>query len=423
MSPAKKTLTKKLKARLLKINRRIKLIISPKRLVLLALSIIILTATLSYFIALSLSSTKMRFLGDFKQILESKNSYKAMKYMCFKDNAIKISKDNMEPFFQYIEKNPERINLFIKDLENQNNMESMALLKERKGIIGSKYYVEFKSIFISLAADYKDTDIYINERLVLSSKEDNSTTELGPYVPGVYHVKAHLENNFGKVTEEKDLIALDTNTELSFQLNVIKLTVNSNHSDALVYMNGENTDKQVKDFKDIGPIPIKDNITVFVEKEFPWGTVRSAEMEANTTSNIRLDINPATPELKSQLEETYRNFYDSVLEALTIENKELITYSSAEVQDEIYTKLKKDTIILKNSYSVTDMDFEQDVISIDSEADKYTASANITLSYKEQKTFWGILLPSYNEVTKKFKTTLTYEEDNDSWIVSNLKEI
>jgi uncharacterized membrane protein YvbJ len=423
MSTLNQKIIKSFKTKRRKINKFFKSLMAPKNLTLLALSIIILTAASSYFIALSFSNTKMKFLNNLKQTLESEDPYRAMNYMSFQDNALKISKDTMEPFFQYIKKDPERITSFIKSLEKEPKNKNMALLKEQKGRLGSKYIVELKPAFISISVDYKDTDIYVNQELTLNTTEDNTTSILGPYAPGVYNLKAEIQNEFGKVSEEKDLTLLDPDTELSFDLNVIKLTVNSNYSDALVYMNGENTEKQVKDFKDIGPIPMKDNITVFVEKEFPWGTVRSTETEVNTTSKIKLDINPATPELKAKLEQTYRDFYQSVFKALTSENKELITYSNREVLEEIYSKLKKDTIILRNSYSITNMAFEQDVIAVDSDIDKYTASANITISYKEQKSFWGILLPSYNEVTKKFKTTLAYDEETNSWIVSSLKEI
>lgn len=423
MDTLNKRISKNLKVKRRKISKWFKSLMKPKKLVLLALTIIILTAASSYFITLSLTNTKARFLNSLRQTLQSEAPYKAMDYISFQDKALKVSKDTMEPFFQYIKQNPERITTFIRDLEKESNDKSMALLKEQKGRFGSKYYVELKPIFISLSVDYKDTDIYVNNQLILSTKEDNSTVKLGPYAPGAYNVKAELGNEFGKVSEEKDLTALNSTTRLSFELNIIKITVNSNFPDALVYMNGENTEKQVKDFKDIGPIPIKDNITVFVEKEFPWGTVRSTEAEANTTSSIKLDINPATPELKAQLEQTYRDFYHSVFEALTNQDKALMSYSSAAVQEEIYSKLKRDTIILKNSYSINTMAFEQDVIAVDSENDKYTASANITISYQEQKSFWGIPLPYYNDVTEKFKTTLTYDEDINSWVVSNIKEI
>lgn len=423
MNTLNKKIAKNLKVKRHKISKWFKSHMKPKKIVLLALIIIILTASSSYFIALSFTNTKARFLDSLRQTLQSEDPYKAMDYISFQDKVLKVSKDNMNPFFQYIKQNPDRITTFIEGLEKEPSDKSMALLKERKGRFGSKYYVELKPIFINLSVDYKDTDLYVNNELILSTEEDDSTVTLGPYAPGAYHVKAELGNEFGKVSEEKDLTALDSTTKLSFELNVIKITVNSNYPDALVYMNGENTEKQVKDFKDIGPIPIKDNISVFVEKEFPWGTVRSTEVEANTTSSIKLDINPATPELKVQLEQTYRDFYHSVFQALTSQNKALMAYSSAPVQEEIYSRLKRDTIILKNSYSINTMAFEQDVIAVDSEHDKYTASANITISYKEQKSFWGIPLPYYNDVTKKFKTTLTYDEDSNSWIVSNIKEI
>jgi uncharacterized membrane protein YvbJ len=396
---------------------------NKKWLLSISIIIIIITGIVGYLIGDSFSKDEDKFLLKLQNILDSKDPYKAMNYITFENNEIKITKENLSPFFQYIKSNSSRSREFLESLRITDTKNSTALLKKEDKWYGSVYKLELRPVYMDVSLQYKDTEIIINNNLYSTTKKDNETMQIGPLVPGIYTVKAILKNSYGETSQERDLLALNKNNNLSFNINAIKLTIDSNFEDASVYLNGAASEKQVKDFKDVGPIPVDNSIIAYAEKTFPWGTVKSSEVEVNNTSKIRLEINPLTDSLKQKLQVIYSDFYDSLFSALTEETKELITNCTDAVRDYIYSKLKKDTIIIKNSYSITDMDFEQDIISLDSNNDNFSASANITVSYKEQKRLFIIDLPSYNSVTKKFKTILTYDSKYDNWTVSKIEEM
>lgn len=394
-----------------------------KQIFYLCIIFIFIIGIAGYFIGGTFSSSEDKFLLKLQNILDSKDPYKALKYFTIKDNAIQINKENFSPFLQYIKSNSGRTNEFITELRTTDIKSPLAQLQKEHKWYGYFYKVMLKPMYISIPLQYKDTHIFVNNKLSLSTKEDNETVTLGPLVPGMYTVKALLKSPYGETFEEKDLLAISNNNNLSFNINAIKLTIESNFEDASVYINGIASEKEVKDFKDIGPIPLDQSIIAYAEKTFPWGTVQSSEVEVNNTSKIRLEINPLTEDLKEKLELTYKDFYDSLFLALTEETKELMENCTDEVRDNIYSKLKKDTIIIKNSYSITDINFEQDVISLNSDINNFTAIANITVAYKEQKRLFIIDLPSYNTVTKKFKTYLVYDSKYDNWNVSKIEEL
>jgi hypothetical protein len=397
--------------------------ITPKRAAIIAGGLILLTSTLGYSIGMSLTSSEARFLTTLQKSLNSKDPLGAAKYITIENNSSQPSKENLLPFFEYIIQIPGRSKIFVEELKNPDKKNSIAVLKTQKTLTGTKYSVELKPVYIRLSTPYKGTELYMNERLLVTTDKDDYTGKIGPLVPGIYTIKAVFKNEYGEGAIEQRVMAVSGTSDIVLNMEGRMLTVESNYQDAYVYLDEENTEKQVVDFKDIGPFPGDNPIKVYVEKEFPWGLLRSTESEFTNTSRLRLDINPLTDELKEQLETAYNEFYASLFQALSTGKPDIIRNADPGLKNQMYSSLKRDSIILKDSYTIGAIDFEQGFIAVQSKGNSFAASANVTVTYKTSKNLFGIALPnSYKTESKKFKTVLTYAGEEKGWIVTEMLE-
>ena len=394
------------------------------RILMLTLIILAAAGITGYAAGNSLTSSETKFLRKFHKLMLHPDSSEALKFIGIENNGTEINKQTLDPFFKYIQQTTTRSKAFIEALKKEPTKASIAVLKREKTLFGTKFQVELKPVYIDITAPYKGTEIYLQDNLITTSRENNFSTKLGPLVPGIYEVKGIYKNEYGQSTIEQTVSAITGTTSIILPLESRRFSLESNYEDAYVYLNGEKTDKQVKDFKNIGPFPGTDSIKFFIERDFPWGRITSTEIEVTTSSKVRLDINPLTPELKAQLDTSFKTFYQSLFNALSAEKPDLIKNAEDNVKKQMYSWLKDDSFIVKNSYSMKDIEYEQDIMELHPKEGSFTASANVTVAYKTSKKILVFNLPgSYTTISQKYKTTLTYNDDLKQWIVSAVTEI
>jgi uncharacterized membrane protein YvbJ len=388
-----------------------------------ALLLITAAGSAGYAFGYSRTSDETKFLESFETLLHT-NPSEAMKSFILEDNFNKVSTESMTPFYNYLMQNENRSRVFIESLQKEPSENSFAILKKQKKTFGTSFAIELKPVYIHITTTYKDTEIYLEDEHILTSDEDNFTAEIGPLVPGIYTIKGIYKNQYGENSTEQTVSVVSGTASAALSLEGITVSIESNYEDAYVYLNGEKTDLMVKDFQNIGPFLGNDGIILFVEKKFPWGVLRSSEVEVNISSRVRLNIDPMTDELQAQLDNSFKAFYQSLFSALSSEKIDQITNAENRIKESMYNKMVKDSFIVKNSYSMSDIEYEQNVISLTPSGNTFTASANVTVEYKTGKRFLGIPIPnSFSDVIQKYKTTLTYDYNLDQWLVSEVKEL
>src|SRR5699024_5920567 len=105
-----------------------------------------------------------------------------------------------------------------------------------------------------------ETKIYLNDQE--AGEVSSAASEMiGPILPGQYEVKAVVQGPYGDVekTQQVDFLSSDeirtTEAFLDFNFAEHYFIIYSDNDDAFVYVNDENTEKQVKDFTNLGPLP------------------------------------------------------------------------------------------------------------------------------------------------------------------------
>lgn len=403
------------------VKRYIKPKINKRNVIIALILAVVIIGSSSFMIGYYLSS-KATLLNKFELALLGDDPYKALKYMKLKGKG-QLDRKNGEPFIQFIKENKDRGKDFVNQLRyGENNENNILRLKESKGLVFKSYYIEVKDVYINLSTNLKDTDIYFNENLFYKVKENDFSQKFGPLVPGIYNVKGVYDGEYGKIENEAKYTVLSNEEGINIQLKGIYLTLDGNYLESVVYLNGENTQKNIREFKDIGPIP--GTSKVYAAKKFPWSNeeIKSEEQEIKDHSKLILNIDPMTEDVRKTLEETYREFYKGFFEALSNGDKKYIKNTNESIKDNLYKTYKKDRFIVSNSYVMDGLKWQKNAISIEKKDGKFTSRAIADIRYKEKT---NVFVFNLNEVDvkKSFDTELTYDEKENKWVITSVKEI
>ena len=84
------------------------------------------------------------------------------------------------------------------------------------------------------------------------------------------------------LSEEQEIFLMQ-NEEVDLKFKAININLSSNFDDANVFINDKDTNKQVKDIKNYGPMPLDKDIYIYLQRDFPWGTLKSEKVQIGNT--------------------------------------------------------------------------------------------------------------------------------------------
>lgn len=371
------------------------------------------------FLIASGGNKRTSVVNKFERTLKSSNPWKVYKDIVFENKDIKLTKENIKPFVDYINNDETRRDEIIRDLRFGNQgSNGIISLKEKDG----KYYIELKEVSMILSTNLKNTEIFLNGDSYYRVQENDFSQSFESLIPGIYNIKAKVQGPYGEIEQSKDINIIGKNTSVNIPVKAVNLTLESNYTDSKVYINSEDSGKTIDQFKNIGPFPGDDSIKIYVEREFPWGKIKSEEKTVGELSTVRLDINPMTEDLKGTLENQYKEFYNSFFMALNKGDKSLIVNAKKEVKDYLYDKYKKKSLIISNSYNLQDLKWQKDAISIEYKDGVFSTYAIADVSYKQKKSLVIIPIDEEDKVVS-FKTIMNYDNNEKKWIVTEVIEI
>lgn len=376
-----------------------------KRKVILIFAALFLVMSGAYTVKYNASKEKL--LNKLEVAL--KNNRPGKIYKKIKVDGDEVSKDEIEPLCKYYSENNQRVSELIKSLRNNDSSGYFTIINEN-GILFNKYYIEVKPVSVSINSEFEEIKISINNNEVL---QNNIKFEL---IPGKYLINTELTTSYGVVKDEKEAYIID-NMDYKLDLPVINITLTSNFEDADVFINNENTNKKVSDIKDFGPIPLNKDISIYLQKELPWGIVKSEEVKIGNLPNININIDLVNDKLISDINKAMNSFYKSVFEALNKSDYTLITNSEDDTKNKIYNSIKQESLFLKNNYKLDDLKIEIKNSEFYFEDNIYKGKVVINLNYNISK---KILPFIYKNVEETFLTNLEYE--NKNWIITDVQK-
>ncbi len=373
---------------------------------------LLLIAMLAFFTIIgfkigSYNSSKNIILNKLELALRENNPGKIYKEV--KLEGKRISKNDLEPLTKYYFENQSNINSVIKDLKNNGESGHFTLIN-KKILLFDNYYIEIKPVAIKVNVNFDETNIYIN------NKEIAATNIKRNLIPGKYSVKGKLDTLYGTVEEEKEVYILE-NMEYDMNMPALSISLTSNFDDADVFINDNAINKKVKDIKKYGPIPLNKEVNIQLQKEFPWGLIKSEKVRVSNLPNINIDIDMVNEELINNVNEATNIFYSSVFDALNNSQSSLILNSHDDTKSKIYDSIKRESLFLKNNYDINDLKTELKSSEFYYENETYKGNVVVNLNYNIKKK----LLPFIqSNVEEMFLTQIEYE--NNNWIVIDVQK-
>ena len=326
-----------------------------------------------------------------------------------KIDGAKAENDELKPLIYYYLLNNKDVEQVISNLKKNNNSGNLTIESE-KSLLGENYYLNLSTISINITSDIKEAIIYINGREV--NKE-----ELVSLIPGTYEVAYKLKTDYGDVEETKEMDILSSG-DVKIEVAAEYITLYSNFSDAKVYINEKDTKKTVSEIKKYGPIPNNKDITIYIAKDFPWGVIKSPEIKVQEDNILKIDINMANDELLATIENTLREFYNSLFDALNNKDSALIENVEENSREEVFNSIYEKPKVFANNYTISDLELKIANSEFKYENEKYVANILVDVDYSVAKK----ILPFIKEQKEeRFLLSLIYNEEK--WLVESSQRI
>ena len=226
-----------------------------------------------------------------------------------------------------------------------------------------------------------------------------------------------LKTDYGDVEETKEMDILSSG-DVKIEVAAEYITLYSNFSDAKVYINEKDTKKTVSEIKKYGPIPNNKDITIYIAKDFPWGVIKSPEIKVQEDNILKIDINMANDELLATIENTLREFYNSLFDALNNKDSSLIENVEENSREEVFNSIYEKPKVFANNYTISDLELKIANSEFKYENEKYVANILVDMDYSVAKK----ILPFIKEQKEeRFLLSLIYNEEK--WLVESSQRI
>ena len=335
--------------------------------------------------------------------------------LIFLFSSFTLSKEKLlkkfEPLIDGYNKNKLRINKIVNEIRRNGESENFKL-KIKKGFLYDKYYIDINTINVKFTTNISDVNVeFLNKRFNLINEAEFNI------IPGEYSLSYKYKTKYGDISESKIINLMeDKIVEVNIDANYI--TLYSNYDDAKVFINNVDTGLISKEIKNYGPLPKDKDIKVFIQREFPWGIIKSEEISIGNNQYINLNIDMVNDRLNNMINETVDSFYSSVFNALNNKDKNLISGSIELVKEVVYNYMNEKAFLFSNSYEISDLAVEIEKSDFKYEEGIYKASLLTKVEYSVYKKIFPFA-KNYNEAS--FIINLEYEDNK--FIVNGIQKI
>uniref|UniRef100_UPI00272E9A1B TcaA 3rd/4th domain-containing protein n=1 Tax=uncultured Clostridium sp. TaxID=59620 RepID=UPI00272E9A1B len=355
-------------------GKEFKSLFKERKLELSIISVVIFVILIFLFSSFTLSKEKL--LKKFELALINGNSNSLAK--CVKLEDKDIASKELKPLIDGYDKNKLRINKIVNEIRRNGESENFKL-KIKKGFLYDKYYIDINTINVKFTTNISDVNVeFLNKRFNLINEAEFNI------IPGEYSLSYKYKTKYGDISESKIINLMeDKIVEVNIDANYI--TVYSNYDDAKVFINNVDTGLISKEIKNYGPLPKDKDIKVFIQREFPWGIIKSEEISIGNNQYINLNIDMVNDRLNNMINETVDSFYSSVFNALNNKDKNLISGSIELVKEVVYNYMNEKAFLFSNSYEISDLAVEIEKSDFKYEEGIYKASLLTKVEYSVYK--------------------------------------
>src|SRR5699024_91448 len=151
----------------------------------------------------SYATSVNHLLDDFEEAVKEKDTKQLATLLTTEEKDLKITADSLEGFVEFFDSKPSELKSLMKHLNSQTKKNS------KKFFIFDDYKLILNPVYINVSVNYKDTDIIVNEDVIVTTDTENFDGEVGPLIPGEYDVKADYDTGLFHITDEQYVRTVD----------------------------------------------------------------------------------------------------------------------------------------------------------------------------------------------------------------------
>lgn len=302
---------------------------------------------------------------------------------------LKSNKASLEAIIEELNSEAEQLNKGdMKSFENDLDTAFIYLQKKdkKRWFIFEDYELKLKRYMVPVQTNFAGAKILVDDKEAVTTEEENSAVELGPFLPGEYEIKAIYEGEYTTLENETKISLFPMkrdNNSVEIILEGDYVNVSSNNSYAKIFINNKDINLAVGDGQRIGPIAVDGSNKIVVEVAFPWGKKRSGEQVLDS-DQVELNVEGLDDKLKEDVMGVTHDFLSSWMQSFQARENQLRHVHPDRLGD--YTEYFTDMVVNNESYigTLNKMTFDLDSFKVNQydEAD-YSISVKAMIDYSE----------------------------------------
>ncbi|WP_054955408.1 zinc ribbon domain-containing protein [Paenibacillus dakarensis] len=383
-----------------------------------------------------------RLISRLEAALESKDAKAVAELLSSRDEKLKVDEKSITGFMKYLDHNPNESSQIIGLLKEQAEVIEKAaqnqsfedlyggyglnglinLEKSGKTLFFDTYSLTMGGVYLEVETNYAGTVLSVNGQQAAVADVPDYETTLGPYLPGIYDVEARFKNEFIDLKTAEEIELLDTRYSYREYLELEGETVSWStrfmdepELDGRLYINGKKVEVDPFANSEFGPVTTDGSMTLAVEADFPWGTVRSTEVKIDE-NYIVIDFTQDEG-FRKTIQDTVIKHSKENLEAFVSGNADKLTLSTDKYKDvlqSVVNDFKESGYAYKSNYLGTI--FDKGSMDLDYRNGVWEMTL-VTQPLIEAATFIEGESPSLEMQEAYSYTGLVYDEDQKSWKV------
>ncbi len=325
----------------------------------------------------------------------------------------KVQAKELDPIVESYKGNVVEVNNLIKELRANKKSGNFSWIEEER-FLKDENYININ--MISLKFNIEDHIDTTKLKLTLDGESILNVSKFQSVVPGNHNIEYVYSTDFGDV---KDSIQIDIekNTLQPIDIAVRYITLYTDFQDATVYINNNAIEEKASEIKQFGPIPSEGSIEMFLEEDFPWGTIRSDISKVTDSDYINIEINMVNDKLMGDVENKIYGFYESVFQGLNEGKKELMINCTDDVSKKIYDYMEKEYFIIKNDYEIGELNINIEKSEFKKIENSYKGSVVTKVNYTISKGWIPFTKKQYETY---FLLSMDYKDGQ--WMIWDIQE-
>lgn len=296
-----------------KVIERIKNLNKKQKIIIAAL-IAVLVVGISY---MSIPQSSNQVINKFEKAIIDNNTGKLKKLVISQDKRLSITEDNLNVIIEHYKENPSSLNSDMQYLKNisvdgyYDDYVPYTLVKKKK-LFKDKYYIGLNPRYIELDSSYQNVKIDLSngESIV---QEDLKDGEIGPFIPGRYKLVVTSDSEYSEFEKSQtiDLFYADAVSYITVDIDVNQVTIDSEESEAIIYIDGKSTEKTAHE---LGSIPgLKNGVSIYGVLTYKGKEIKSNVATVSGSDYIYLTYDYVKPPTSEEVKEAIDNLMSDYL--------------------------------------------------------------------------------------------------------------